>query len=137
MERKWMVLAMGAFAVAVVHGTAMAADRVAKCQSAKLKAAGKGISGQMGCASKAKKKAIPTDPNCIAKVQAKTAKSLDKADGVCPGSTAAIQTQITNCVNSLLGDVPGDGKCQSASAKVVGKRGAAEPACEGKEGAKP
>jgi len=138
MERRFAVLAMGAFAVAVVGGTAMAAsDPVAKCQSAKLKAAGKGISGELGCASKAKKKAIPTDPNCIAKVQAKTAKALDKADGACPGSTAAIQTQITNCVNTLLADVPGDGKCPSSSAKVVGKSGAAELACEAKEVTKP
>jgi hypothetical protein len=114
-----------------------ASDPVAKCQSAKIKAAGKGISGEMGCASKAKKKAVPTDPNCIAKVHAKTAKALDKQDGACAGSTAAIQTQITNCVNTLLGDVPLDGKCQSSSAKVVGKSGGSELACEAKEVTKP
>src|SRR5262245_22436838 len=58
-----------------------------KCQGSKLKAAGKGIAGEMGCHAKGKAKApFTTDPNCIAKVQAKTAAAVGKAGGACAGT---------------------------------------------------
>jgi len=79
-----------------------------KCGAAKLKAAGKGISGEMGCHAKGKAKVpFTTDPNCIMKVQSKTAAAVSKAGGACAGTATSVQTDITSCVNTLLPDVPG------------------------------
>src|SRR5262249_17503404 len=83
------------------------------------------------------KSPFTTDPNCIAKVQAKTAAAVSKAGGACAGTASSVQGDITTCVNNLLPDVPGTDKCPSASAKAVGKGGGALISCESKEVTKP
>ena len=127
------VVALGV--CALVAG-ATSAQAIGKCEASKLKAAGKGISGQMGCVSKAKAKSVATDPACISKVQAKTDSAIAKA-GACNGSAGAIESQITACVNQLTSDVPGNGKCPASSAKAVGKGGGSELSCESKQVLKP
>jgi len=124
--------------VAGAVSPAMAATTPAqKCAAAKQKAAGKKASSKMGCYSKAKAKSLTVDPACLTKAEAKFSSAMAKAGAACPGTAPTIESLVDSCVSTLVADVPGDGKCPSASAKAAGKATGAELACTAKEITKP
>src|SRR5262249_38133738 len=55
----------------------------------------------------------------------------------CAGTEGSIEGLADNCVATLSGDVPGNGKCPSASAKAVGKGASCELGCAAKDVTKP
>ena len=80
-----------------------------KCTSAKLKAAGKGASGQLNCYSKAVGKGIDVDQACLQKASDGLTASFTKADlkGACPGDPVVVNAEVTNsCVVPVKGELP-------------------------------
>jgi len=81
-----------------------------KCTSAKLKAVGKGASGQLKCYSKAvAKPGLTVDPACLQKATDGVTTAFGKADakGVCPGDPAAVNAQVNSgCVLTVTGQLP-------------------------------
>ena len=138
MDKKFVVR-IGAFVLAVgFAGSTLAADPVVKCQSAKLKAAGKKISGKLGCYSKAKSKApFTVDPACLTKAETSFSAAIAKAGNLCAGSAAGLESQVDSCVNTLVADAPANAKCDASSVKAMGKGAAGELGCEGKGLSKP
>jgi hypothetical protein len=140
MWKKWLVpgLVMACLGV-LSNGTATAGGTPGqKCAAAKRKAAGKKLAAKLGCYAKAKSKApFSVDPACLTKAEGKFSAAFAKAGAACPGTTAAIEALVDNCVNTLAGDVPGNTKCTSASVKSVGKTGGAELGCAAKDVTKP
>lgn len=132
MGTKTDVAVILAFVMAVA-GSAHATDPAVKCAMSKLRAAGKKLSGKMGCWSKGKAKAPYTvDPGCLLKAEESFEKGFAKAGNACPGSAAAIESLVDNCVSDLLTADPNNDKCGSLSAKALGKGASAELGCEGK-----
>jgi hypothetical protein len=131
---KKIIAGVGAFAFAVaLVGTARATDPAVKCAVSKLKAAGKKVSGKMSCYSKAKAKPpFTVDPGCLAKAETKFAAAFAKAGNGCPGSAAAIESLVDDCVSAFLTADPNDDKCGSSSAKALGKGASRELGCEEK-----
>jgi cysteine-rich repeat protein len=81
-----------------------------KCTSAKLKAVGKGSSGQLKCYSKAvSKPGLTVDQACLQKATDGVTTAFTKADlkGACPGDPAAVNTQVDNqCVMAVVEQLP-------------------------------
>jgi cysteine-rich repeat protein len=80
-----------------------------KCTSAKLKAAGKGAGGALGCYSKAVGKALAVDQACLTKASTAVTTAFMKADtkGACGGDPAAVNNEINNgCVLPVNGELP-------------------------------
>ena len=75
----------------------------------------------MGCWSKAKSKSNPVDAACLVKAEAGFTAAFAKAGGTCGGDAGSIEMQVDQCVTALLAEIPGDSKCTSSSAKVLGK----------------
>ena len=75
-----------------------------KCESSRLKAAGKLASAELGCYAKASAKNVPVDPACIAKGTGKFAASFNKVSGCTgDGNAASIQTLVENeCVENMI-----------------------------------
>lgn len=108
-----------------------------KCIGAKLKAAGKKLSAKMSCVAKAKTAAATVDPDCLGKADAKFSAAVTKAGVACAGTPATLEPPVDDCVNDLLPDIPGDGKCPGTSTKAVGKAGSGLLGCRVKELTKP
>jgi cysteine-rich repeat protein len=81
-----------------------------KCTSSKLKAVGKGSSGQLKCYSKAvSKRGLDVDPACLQKASDGVTTAFGKADkkGACPGDPAAVNAQVSSgCVLPVAGELP-------------------------------
>lgn len=118
-------------------GTLAAGTPQQKCIGAKLKAAGKKLAGKMSCHAKAKIVGLSVDPSCLAKAEAKFSATVTKAGGLCAGTPATLESPVDDCVNNLLPDIPGNGKCPGTSAKAAGKAGSGLLACRVKEITKP
>jgi hypothetical protein len=76
-----------------------------KCEAARLKAAGKLASGELGCYSKASAKALPVDTvGCIPKNTGKFAAAFNKVTGCAgDGNASGIQTSVeNNCVKNMV-----------------------------------
>jgi len=89
-----------------------------KCQSDKLKNAGKFASGLLGCHSKAAKKGTPVDQvKCVDKVRAKLQGAFAKAETKPPcdttGDVASIQAAIESFVEQALVGMPRNDGCGS------------------------
>jgi hypothetical protein len=127
-----------AFALAIVAST-QAADPVVKCQSSKLKAAGKKASGKLGCYAKAKAKSpFVVDLACLTKAETSFSAAMTKAGTACGGSAAVIEGLFEDmCLPLLLGSNPTNDKCGSSSAKAEGKGVSGELGCVGKGLSKP
>jgi hypothetical protein len=86
-------------AATFVAGTALAADPAVKCESGKLKEAGKYSNCRLKADSKGAKKGLPADyTKCEAKFTDKWAKTENKAGvGICPseGDQASMDARIT------------------------------------------
>ena len=89
-----------------------------KCQAAKVRAARNEVYGKMGCYATAKTKALPVNSDCLTRVQARVDRALTHADGVCPGTVAAIDATVDDCVAAFVGADPGTGVCAGASARA-------------------
>src|SRR5438105_4283968 len=111
-----VVIALAAFTLA--HAGPSPATR---CTAAKEKAAGKKIAGKMACHAKAKSTGTTVDAACLVKAEAKFVASFARLGVACPGDAASVEVLVDSCVGALVGDVPGDGKCQKASAESIGK----------------
>jgi len=98
--KSFVSLALTVAAVtALVAGTALAADPAVKCESGKLKEAGKYGDCRLKADSKGVKKGVPADyTKCEAKFADKWSKTESKAGpGICPseGDQASMGTRIT------------------------------------------
>ena len=132
------VLVIGLLAFVMAGGPVGAApDPALKCFGAKQKAAGKKIAAKIGCWSKAKSKSNPVDAACLMKAEAGFTAAFAKAGGACGGDAGSIEMQVDQCVTAFLAEIPGDSKCTSSSAKVLGKAASGELGCTSKEIAKP
>src|SRR5262245_16927511 len=107
------------------------------CAAAKLKAAGKEIGGKMRCYAKAKKAGVAVDGNCLSTQRTKADAQINKADGACSGTAAAIDAAVDDCVTRFLNEDPGNCACPAASAQKIGKGGKAELGCQAKEVSRP
>jgi hypothetical protein len=114
---KYALVAIVIGSIALQAGPATAAT----CEVAKERAAGKKIARKMACWAKAKDAASPVDAACLAKAEAKFSASFARIEGTCPGDEATVEAAVDSCVDVLVADVPGDGKCAKRSAKAVGK----------------
>jgi hypothetical protein len=136
-SRPWLsYLLIGTLALSAVCADA-AVDPVAKCRSAKLKAASKQIVAAMTCLVKAKATATPLAPACLTRAADKADAAYGKAGTACPGDGAALLAAVDDCVATLSFDVPGDGKCPSVSAKAAGKGAGAQVKCRAIDSKKP
>ncbi|TDI95755.1 MAG: hypothetical protein E2O73_14355 [Deltaproteobacteria bacterium] len=103
--------------------SAQAVDPDTKCESDKIKTAGKYSGCLMGTYSKAVKKGeVPDFTKCDSKYSAKWQKAETKAGGACPtdGDEAAIQAQVQQCADDLvavLGSLP---PCPGGAPEVGG-----------------
>jgi hypothetical protein len=78
-----------------------------KCESARLKAAGKKAKGVLGCAAKAAAKSIPVDSGCVQKAKDKFAAAFVKTSG-CTGSQGTVESDVDgDCVDAVGGDSAG------------------------------
>src|SRR5262249_48030167 len=78
------------------------------CEAARLKAAGKLASGELGCISKAAAKSLPVDPSCILKATAKFTAAFNKVSGCTgDGNAAGIQSQVESSCVDPIADVSG------------------------------
>src|SRR5438552_15696514 len=96
---------------ALPDGTSAAT--ASKCESARLKAAGKAASRKLGCYAKAARKGLPVDSSaggCLDKAHAKVVAAFDKVTGCTgDGQADAVETLIdVQCVHQPL-DADGDG----------------------------
>jgi hypothetical protein len=75
-----------------------------KCEAARLKAAGKLASGELGCISKAAAKSLPVDPACITKATGKFTAAFNKVSGCTgDGNASGIQGQVeSSCVDPIV-----------------------------------
>ena len=81
-----------------------------KCAAAKLKAAAKSASAQVGCYAKATGGGSAVDPACVTKASTGMTAAFTKADakGACPGDAAAVGAAIgSSCVTSIVNGLPG------------------------------
>jgi hypothetical protein len=120
----WLILGL-----VVVTSPSYGADPAAKCAAAKRKAAGKKIAAKMTCHGKAKAIAAPVDSECLTRAETRFTAAVTKAGAACAGDASFVEGVVDQCVDQLLGDVPGDGGCPSRSAKIVGKWGGALMRC--------
>jgi hypothetical protein len=65
-----------------------------------------------------KTKALPVNSDCLTRVQARIDRGLTNADGACPGTVAAIDATVDDCVAAFVGANPGSGPCAGASARA-------------------
>jgi hypothetical protein len=79
-----------------------------KCESARLKAAGKKASGKLACNSKAAAKGLAVDPACIQKVEGKYNAAFGKVTG-CTGSSDDVEAIVNFWVTSIGADATGGG----------------------------
>ena len=96
---------------ALPDGTSAAT--ASKCESARLKAAGKAASRKLGCYAKAARKGLPVDSSaggCLDKAHAKFVAAFDKVTGCTgDGQADAVETLIdVQCVHQPV-DADGDG----------------------------
>ena len=91
----------------------------------------------MSCYAKAKVAGVAVDSNCLAKAEAKFTAAVSKAGSACAGTPSTVEQPVDDCVTNLLPDIPRDGKCPSASAKITGKSGSSLFGCQAKEVTKP
>jgi hypothetical protein len=78
-----------------------------KCESARLKAAGKKAKGILGCAAKAAAKGIAVDAGCIQKAKDKFTAAFAKTTG-CTGVQGTVESDVDgDCVAKLGGDSAG------------------------------
>jgi cysteine-rich repeat protein len=81
-----------------------------KCTSSKLKAVGKGSSGQLKCYAKAvSKPGLVVDPACLQKATDGVTTAFGKADekGACPGDPTAVNAEVNSgCVLPVTGELP-------------------------------
>jgi DNA-binding beta-propeller fold protein YncE len=103
------------------------------CAAAKLKAAGNEIAGEMSCYAKAKKAGVGVDGGCLSRQRMKADTRINKADGACSGTAAAVD----NCVAAFLNDDPGNGACPAASASKIGRGAKVELGCRAKDVLRP
>jgi hypothetical protein len=129
-------IAMGLL-IGGMPGDACAASPSARCFMAKLDAAGRKVAGKMTCQARAIANAAAVDPACLARAETRFSAAMAKAGNVCPGDTADLESKVDQCVSVFLADVPGTGRCPSASARAVGKAARSELACGAKDIAKP
>ncbi len=75
-----------------------------RCRITKLKAATRKVAGRMKCQRKAIQHGTAVDPACVAKVEAKFAAAVAKADRPvpCPGGAGSIEGVVDGCVADLL-----------------------------------
>jgi cysteine-rich repeat protein len=110
------------------------ADKAAKCESSKTKAAGKHAKCLAKIFSKAIKKTEAADASkisgCSSKLNSSFTSAETKASGSCPseGDSAAVDSALDACIGDVvtdLGGVPGPGDeeagCQSKKVKESGK----------------
>ena len=91
----------------------------------------------MSCHAKAKTVGVAVDPNCLTKAETKFSPAVTKAGGACAGTPATLEPPVDDCVDNLLPDIPGNGKCPGTSAKAAGKAGSGLLGCRVKEITKP
>ncbi len=103
------------------------------CAAAKRRAAGKKAARKLACHAGAKPKATAVDPACLAKAEAKFVATFAKLGSTCPGDATAVEAIVDACVDALLADVPGDGRCPAISAKAIGKAANGLAMCAAKE----
>jgi hypothetical protein len=120
-------------ALAVAASPSYGADPAAKCAAAKRKAAGKKIAAKMTCYGKAKAIAAPVEGECLGRAERRFSAAFLKAGAACGGDARISEGLVDRCVETLLGDVPGDGACPSQSARIVGKWGAALMRCAARD----
>jgi hypothetical protein len=79
-----------------------------KCEAARLKAAGKLASDELGCYSKAAAKGVPVQPGCISKATGKFTLAFNKVSACTGDGTASgVQTDVENdCINNMV-DISG------------------------------
>ena len=77
----------------------------ARCRLAKLKAATRKVAGKMKCERKAIQRGTSVDRACLAKVEAKFAAAVAKADrpAPCSGGAGPIEDVVDGCIADLLG----------------------------------
>jgi hypothetical protein len=74
-----------------------------RCEGTKWRAAGKKAKGRLLCHSKAVLRAVPVDPACLLKQEAKFAASFVKAEsaGPCPGSASVVEGVVDAGVDDV------------------------------------
>ena len=87
------------------------------CQASKLAASGKLASALLACHSKAAKKSLPVDANCLAKATGKHTSAFTKAETKPPcdttGDAGLIQTQVGPFVELAVKGIPRNDGCGS------------------------
>ncbi len=130
-----LIVALGVLALVGIAGEAAA---VSKCQSAKLKAAGKKISCLLSLESKEASKGDPKDPAKVAKCIGKYTSAFTKAEGgddcSTPGDTAEIEAKIDLIVAEI--DAALSKKCQGSKLKAAGKKASCLLGLESKQASK-
>ena len=89
--------------------------------------------GKMRCYARAKRAGTGVDSTCLGNKQTQADTVINKADGGCPGTAAAIDAAVDNCLAAFLTDDSGDGACPSASAKAIATSGNRELRCQAKD----
>jgi hypothetical protein len=108
------IAAMAAMFSFTITSTTQAADPAVKCESGKLKEAGKYASCRMKADSKAVKKGeMPDYTKCESKFSDKWSKTESKADGACPsnGDEEAVEAAITTCMGDVATGIAGGPPC--------------------------
>ena len=97
-------LAVGALISVVAHA---ATPPLAKCQGAKVKAAGAKVYAKAKCYQKAFLKGLPVDTTCLLKAEQKFGAAVNKADegGPCPGVASDLEASVDSCVATLVDGV--------------------------------
>lgn len=96
--------------LALTFAVAQGADDGVKCSTAKQKAAAKKIGATLKCHQKAAADAVPVDPECLAKVDAKFSEAIAKAEArggcIVTGDEAALDQACDECVDGIRGLTP-------------------------------
>jgi hypothetical protein len=138
------LMVSGMLAASVLPAAAGATPQQ-KCGAAKQKAAGKDVSGELACYSKAiGKGGIAVDPTCLGKSTGKFDAAFSKAGTACVGDDPAIQGNVNSCINQLVLAItsldpsstfpvlPILSKCEAAKVKAAGGKAAAKLNCTAK-----
>ena len=121
--------------LAVLGSSALALSPDDKCVSAKQRAAGKKLKAKLTCYGKAKARNVAVDESCLARAEAKFVGAVAAGDakGMCNGTAASLEAIVDGCIDTLLADLPGNGRCQATSTKAVGKANFCELTCASKD----
>lgn len=112
---------LGFLAMLAGSASVSAAAPEQACTAAKERAAGKYLARALGCHARAKSAGRPVDVRCLTRAQGRFVQGIGGAGTSCPGSAAGLEPVVQACVAILLGNVPGDGVCPSASTKALGQ----------------